>query len=701
MGRSKRVLFAFFLTTLLAGCINSIDSRLPFQQLEQLSLINEYTLKASPAHPEFDLPMPPASAGARLPILGVTTDFAWVLTIQDNRLGWLPSFFSGINIGRLEPPLVIEPLDSTCTRYLGATLSPEEPWISPSGGALIVEGSIYRPQSGNGFEDAALNVIVTGGGRAAAADYVHFALTPSSNVVLFAFSIEDLRQGSRIHFELENAGREAVYFQATFFADNCGNRWAGSDYISQLPVGQLKKEVQTPGPTTAPPPQPASGVVTPGSGILTPAPAPVTPGLPTFTPTPVIIRPPASGVRVEPPTRQEIQALVDEWDRVHHEVDRTLDPTRLPTVLTGGALRQQEDALRSLSANQCYWEFRDLAPSEIVGWQEISVNEVIVTMSKHWDAKLYCRGRLDQRSSFNNPFQVRYQIIRTNQGWRIAEKVPLDSAESLPAPGAPVSAPTSSSGSSRMVCVNTYPTRLQAGSQAYLESSSRNNVRSGPGTSNRIVGQLQPGEQVSVVDGPSCSGGMVWWFVQNNRISGWTSEGVNGDYWLSPVGVSRGPTAAPVSSGSQDPLRTNLLAKSRNSSVGLSHRDAAVQFVDSLLWRIDDFYLPGEGITANSMRNALYRNDAGDRMNGIIQEIWGEWLGVAAAQQLDANRSDPADRGLSPFRQLVIRLIQGRQGRLSASQQRALYSLFTRSEDSSVWYSNVDGVIGALNREFF
>lgn len=255
---------------LLAGCINTIDSRLPFQQLEQISLVSEYELKASPAHPEFSLPMPPAPAGAPLPILGVTTDFAWVLTVYDNHLGWLPSFFSGINIGRLEPPLVIEPLDNSCTRYLGATLSPNELWISPAGGSVILEGSIYRPQAGSGFDQAKLNAVVTGGGKIVAADYVHLVLTPSSNVVLFAYSIEDMRQGSRIHFEIENEGREPIYFQATFYADNCRSRWGNSAYTSQLPVGQVKQSLPAT-PTTVAPRTFA----------------------PTTTPTPVVIRPPA------------------------------------------------------------------------------------------------------------------------------------------------------------------------------------------------------------------------------------------------------------------------------------------------------------------------------------------------------------------------------------------------------------------------
>jgi hypothetical protein len=76
-------------------------------------------------------------------------------------------------------------------------------------------------------------------------------------------------------------------------------------------------------------------------------------------------------------------------------------------------------------------------------------------------------------------------------------------------------------------------------------------------------------------------------------------------------------------------------------------------------------------------------------------------LGNVSSSRLDPYRADPQQRGMSPFRQLVIRMIQGRQGSLSAAQQRALYSYFTRPEDPSVWHSNVNGVIGAINREYF
>lgn len=149
----------------------------------------------------------------------------------------------------------------------------------------------------------------------------------------------------------------------------------------------------------------------------------------TRTPRPTATRTPRATAtwtpRAEPPQR-DIQALIDRWDQIHHEADYSLDPSDLHLVLTGAALRQQEETLRDLSRTGCYWDFSDLEPSQLTEWDVVSSDEVEVTMRKHWDGKLYCKGQLDRKRSFTEPFSVRYRIIWTSQGWRIAEKLALD-----------------------------------------------------------------------------------------------------------------------------------------------------------------------------------------------------------------------------------------------------------------------------------
>jgi hypothetical protein len=120
----------------------------------------------------------------------------------------------------------------------------------------------------------------------------------------------------------------------------------------------------------------------------------------------------------------------------------------------------------------------------------------------------------------------------------------------------------------------------------------------------------------------------------------------------------------------------------RRSAVRNHYSQQGVTLVDVLIARLPEFQLPALGITEASMREALSRPGAGDRLNAIVHEVM----------------SDP---GQSPFRQLIWRLIHGRQGTLVDNQQHALHSLFTRAENSRVWIDNVDGVIGAINRESF
>jgi hypothetical protein len=60
-----------------------------------------------------------------------------------------------------------------------------------------------------------------------------------------------------------------------------------------------------------------------------------------------------------------------------------------------------------------------------------------------------------------------------------------------------------------------------------------NKVRSQPGSSNELVGQIQPGENVQVVEGPRCADGYAWWFVRSLAgLEGWTVEGDANGYWL-------------------------------------------------------------------------------------------------------------------------------------------------------------------------
>jgi hypothetical protein len=131
-------------------------------------------------------------------------------------------------------------------------------------------------------------------------------------------------------------------------------------------------------------------------------------------------------------------------------------------------------------------------------------------------------------------------------------------------------------------------------------------------------------------------------------------------------------------------LRAILISRIESSSVYNPYNGQAIQLVDSLIAHLDEFQLPSLGITEEIMRDVLSRPDIGDRINGLVREVWN-------------------DPGATPFRQLNYRLIQGTQGQLVDNQQHALHNFFSRNENASVWYSDdgMDGVIAAINRDSF
>jgi hypothetical protein len=60
-----------------------------------------------------------------------------------------------------------------------------------------------------------------------------------------------------------------------------------------------------------------------------------------------------------------------------------------------------------------------------------------------------------------------------------------------------------------------------------------NKIRNQPGIGGELIGQIQPGDNVLVVDGPRCTDGYTWWFVRSlDGLEGWTVEGNAEGYWL-------------------------------------------------------------------------------------------------------------------------------------------------------------------------
>jgi len=229
-----KIVMYIFLCILLAACVSVVDKSLPYDRLPEIAVATEVTLVASPSHPTAYLAAEPIPAGKTVQVIGMNKDAAWLLILDNDRLGWMPTIYSRTNIGVLKPAIVVDPAPDKCTKYLGVTFAPDEPWVSKTGGAVFVVGSIYRSPTETSFEEALLTLEITGGGTVIDADYMHTPLTPSKAVVLFGFSVAGLQKDSQVRFNLTNPNEEALAFQAAFFSNDCLVE------LAQLPIGKVK-----------------------------------------------------------------------------------------------------------------------------------------------------------------------------------------------------------------------------------------------------------------------------------------------------------------------------------------------------------------------------------------------------------------------------------------------------------------------------
>lgn len=89
-----------------------------------------------------------------------------------------------------------------------------------------------------------------------------------------------------------------------------------------------------------------------------------------------------------------------------------------------------------------------------------------------------------------------------------------------------------------VTCPGAPPTRLRVDGFAYVEPEPPlpNNVRREPGKDNPLVGEIEAGAAMRILEGPKCADGWVWWRVSalDTDVEGWTAEGDQQSYWLVP-----------------------------------------------------------------------------------------------------------------------------------------------------------------------
>ena len=113
----------------------------------------------------------------------------------------------------------------------------------------------------------------------------------------------------------------------------------------------------------------------------------------------------------------------------------------------------------------------------------------------------------------------------------------LYDADSLTPSAAPPTQPAQSGepNVSGGACPGAPPPRLSVGGRGRVTPGLPNKMRSAPSTGAPQVGSI-PGEAVfTVVGGPQCADGYLWWQVNYEGVTGWTANGAGGEYWVEPV----------------------------------------------------------------------------------------------------------------------------------------------------------------------
>jgi hypothetical protein len=84
-------------------------------------------------------------------------------------------------------------------------------------------------------------------------------------------------------------------------------------------------------------------------------------------------------------------------------------------------------------------------------------------------------------------------------------------------------------------CPDALAPRLVVGGKGFVLPGDPNNVRAEPARNAGVVGVIPAGNTFSVLAGPQCSAGVVWWQVDFNGLVGWTAEGQGGTYFVEPA----------------------------------------------------------------------------------------------------------------------------------------------------------------------
>ena len=122
--------------------------------------------------------------------------------------------------------------------------------------------------------------------------------------------------------------------------------------------------------------------------------------------------------------------------------------------------------------------------------------------------------------------------------------------------------------------------KLRDWARVSLEPPLPSRLRERSGTNSAVVGQIQPGEDVLVIDGPQCADGYTWWKVRSVAgLEGWTIEGDEDGYWLVDPISPWTSLPMPITSRSEKTLDLRELAMTVNTALIRNVSSAKVYYL--------------------------------------------------------------------------------------------------------------------------
>jgi serine/threonine protein kinase len=88
-------------------------------------------------------------------------------------------------------------------------------------------------------------------------------------------------------------------------------------------------------------------------------------------------------------------------------------------------------------------------------------------------------------------------------------------------------------------CNDSPPTRLQINDKVRVTVASGEplRIRIHPGIAFQIIDTIPEGTTMTIIDGPECEDGYMWWKIDNSEgLIGWAAEGDNEKYYIEPWG---------------------------------------------------------------------------------------------------------------------------------------------------------------------